>query len=611
MLKRFIIIFLLLLLTAGIVFKITDHKVNTITPAENLQEVVGNLKVEQGQYATSHEAIVSVSGKSLSNFDYKVLVDENLQVLASRKFLEDIIGCAVIEYPSGKIMVEQGNKRIEFELGRNASYADAMALTLASTPEKIDGELYIPFLENAPALGYSCTYTYATNTIDFTQTESRDNLPSRYDLRSEGRVTPVRDQGKYGTCWAFASLGALESMRMPMNKDVFSVNHMSKNNGYQTTLTTGGEHTMSMAYMAAWKGPVLDQDDPYGSNSTNLNADTVGHLQEAIILNDRDLRKIKNAIFKYGGLEACMYFDVSYGNEGTDHYNPETSAYYYDEEAKPNHDVVIVGWDDDFSRENFATKPKHDGAFLCKNSWGTDFGDKGYFYVSYDDAVLGDECIIYSKFGSVNDYDHNYQTDQLGWVGNMGFNSDTAYFSNVYTAKGNEILKAVSFYTTGANTSFTIYVVPEFKNVDSLNDRQKMGSGETRYPGYYTVNLNQDVELSPDQKYAVVVQITTPGMDKPIAIECESEDTKDTVDLTDGEGYVSPLGSVWHRAEESNCNICLKAFTWDRNHLERGGDDPDEECSDEVSISVPGIANRSDADQVKKKHVDSDTDAEK
>lgn len=75
------------------------------------------------------------------------------------------------------------------------------------------------------------------------------------------------------------------------------------------------------------------------------------------------------------------------------------------------------------------------------------------------------------------------ETDQLGWVGNMGFNSDTAYFSNVYTAKGNEILKAVSFYTTGANTSFTIYVVPEFKNVDSLNDRRENGIWRNQISG--------------------------------------------------------------------------------------------------------------------------------
>ena len=48
---------------------------------------------------------------------------------------------------------------------------------------------------------------------------------------------------------------------------------------------------------------------------------------------------------------------------------------------KPNHDVVIIGWDDNYPQENFTTHPEGDGAFICKNSWGEEFGEDGYFLV--------------------------------------------------------------------------------------------------------------------------------------------------------------------------------------------------------------------------------------
>ena len=147
-----------------------------------------------------------------------------------------------------------------------------------------------------------------------------------------------------------------------------------------------------------------------------------------------------------------MSMSDSYGND-SEAYNSKTSSYCYIGNEKANHDVVIVGWDDHYEASNFSTVPEGDGAFICVNSWGEQFGDKGYFYVSYYDSGIGMHNLVYTGIESVNNYDKIYQSDICGWVGQLGYNREYAYFSNVYTAKNDEILSAVGFYATDSGTS--------------------------------------------------------------------------------------------------------------------------------------------------------------
>ena len=89
-------------------------------------------------------------------------------------------------------------------------------------------------------------------------------LPVAYDGRTTGRAPSIKNQGSLGTCWAFASLMALEARLLPNEAYDFSEDHMSLNNGFCIPQSDGGEYTMSMAYLLSWKGPVLEADDPYG-----------------------------------------------------------------------------------------------------------------------------------------------------------------------------------------------------------------------------------------------------------------------------------------------------------------------------------------------------------
>ena len=132
----------------------------------------------------------------------------------------------------------------------------------------------------------------------------------------------------------------------------------------------------------------------------------------------------------------------------------------------------------------------------------------------------------------------------------------------MYKAGKNEELAAVSFYATGAKTTYEVYVVTDFQDEDSLADRKLVASGEVEYAGYYTVDLEQAEKLADGKKFAVVVHITTPDTKYPIAIEYDADSLTDSFDIKDGEGYLSLYGKQWYSAEKDRkCNVCLKAFT--------------------------------------------------
>ena len=135
-------------------------------------------------------------------------------------------------------------------------------------------------------------------------------------------------------------------------------------------------------------------------------------------------------------------------------------------------------------------------------------------------------------------------------------------FANIYTAEEKEELEAVGFYATGENTSYQVYTVTDAEGSSQFGRRRKVASGEVANAGYYTVLLDKTVTLEAGERFAVIVEITTPGAIHPVAIEYSSSDKGLTVDLSDGEGYISYRGSSWERVEaEQNCNVCLKAYT--------------------------------------------------
>ena len=208
-------------------------------------------------------------------------------------------------------------------------------------------------------------------------------LPVRYDLREHTDLGKVRDQGILSTCWAFASLNALtssmpESMRVPL-----SVDHMAQQNSFGLKLEDGGDYTISSAYLLAWQGPVAESEDAYGDGYSPDGLANVCHVQEIQILPEKDMDAIKRAVYENGGVQSSFYIPQNSAGSRAGFYREDTYAYYYNGELEANHDAVIMGWDDAFPKENFVIQPEQDGAFICMNAWGENFGDHGFFYISY------------------------------------------------------------------------------------------------------------------------------------------------------------------------------------------------------------------------------------
>lgn len=509
---------------------------------------------------------VLVDNRKLSNQEHGIYMDDNLNIMIPASVLENSFRCSTHLYEEKKLVLEKRSDVIAFLLNENQVDVNDDKEEITSPMIQKDGEYYVAARTVAENLNFDYNWDIEENqALILDKTEEQSILPLRYDLREKERAPKVKNQGSYGTCWAFAALSAMESALLPEETWEFSPDHMSLQNSFALRQADGGEYTMGMAYLAAWQGPVNEKDDPYGDGKSEEGLQPVKHIQEMQLLEGKDFEKIKEAVFRYGGVQTAIYSALDYPEKQSSYYNSEKFAYCYMGAEKPNHEITIIGWDDSYPKENFKMKVEGDGAFLCLNSWGEDFGEQGVFYVSYYDVNIGVHNVVYTRIEEADNYDHIYQSDLCGWVGQLGYNKDSLYGANVYTAQSKETLRAAGFYATGKETSYELYVVKNFENTDSLENRILVAEGSLMNAGYYTIDFEKECQVEPGEKYAVILHITTPGSVHPIAIEYAADELTEDVDLADGEGYISAGGTKWESTEEKQgCNLCLKVYTDDR-----------------------------------------------
>ncbi len=321
-------------------------------------------------------------------------------------------------------------------------------------------------------------------------------------------------RGSTSTCWAYAALGALSSELLPLEKTAYSVEAMTEHNAFGLPVSRGGDYTMAAAYFLSWDGPRDDRGN------------VKKHVQEIQFFDEDDREAIKWAVYQHGGVSTSIYADVNGSNlEKSSYYSKEDNAYCYRGKEEPNHDVVIIGWDDDYGAEHFPGRVPGDGAFICQNSWGESFGEEGVFYISYYDSNIGTQSAAYTKVENTDNYDTIYQSDLCGWVGSLGYNRERILAANVFEAQETQQIAAAGFYALGKNTTYQVYMVSNFQDVGSLAGRTPMASGAVENKGYYTIPFDYPVTVEKGSRFAVVIMLETRGSTLPMAVEYASDGT--------------------------------------------------------------------------------------
>jgi C1A family cysteine protease len=379
-----------------------------------------------------------------------------------------------------------------------------------------------------------------------------EGLPPSYDLRTYGYVTPVKNQGGCGSCGAFASYGSLESWLLKNAAETwdFSENHLKNYHGFDYTPCEGCSADMSTAYLARWSGPVSEADDPYHDYDDRPSPGGPCRKYLERVLWFFTASDIKNALMTYGGLYVTMYMDSAY-------YNSSQYTYYYNGSNGANHAITLVGWDDN----KVVTGAPGNGAWLLKNSWGTNWGDSGYFWISYYDSVAVQSAVAFCNAVSTLSYVTNYQYDPLGWTSATGYDSTTAWAANIFTATSNEQLKAVGLYAVANNVSYEIYVYDTF-NGNTFSNLLGSVSGTLSNSGYHTVQLASPINLTTGNDFSIVVKFTSPGYNYPVSIETDIAGYSSGANASPGQSYISSDGGGFTDITTyySNTNVCIKAF---------------------------------------------------
>lgn len=430
----------------------------------------------------------------------------------------------------------------------------------------------------------------------------KGSLPSKYNAVSEKIITPVKDQGYNGTCWAFATVSVAETSVIKEFEEYtvdncnFSEAHLAyfsvsdavdplkltsgdktKLNG-TNFLDLGGNLYFSTFTLAKWFGITDESTAPYSKATVSTKySKSLAYSKNEMILENalwipmNDAQTVKQLIMKYGSCAVSYYHDDRFINSN--------AAYYQGIVRTPNHSVTIVGWDDNYSKDKFGSllslyaKPSRNGAWLIKNSYGTSFGKNGYMWLSYEDTSLFYDDAAFLDFTKPSDFDKNYQYD--GTTSSFGgyYTDDQIQGANRFkTVDSSEFLTAVSFYT--AEPEVTCYY-QIYKNANSSTDPtkgtpvyQSPVKCYQKYAGYHTVSLPKAVPLAKGEYFSVVITYVNKG--KEITVLCDEPGYADNYGYVynyatclKGQSFLKEKDGKWEDLYKigNGENLRIKAFT--------------------------------------------------
>lgn len=385
-------------------------------------------------------------------------------------------------------------------------------------------------------------------------------LPSSYDSRVQNVVTPIKNQGRTGCCWAFAAIKSLEAGSIQkgladMAGADYSENHLTwysytpiedfhdplygdyynHNVSDPNVYSLGGNANIAIATLANWWGAAAEEAAPFQGNTQEAvknmaagmrNADESLRLRSDVQLKEANCYdavynpshpdEVKKAVMEYGALDVSIYYPSGNDDEylyPNDEEDPSAYSLYQSEHGPldANHSVTIVGWDDSF--DSFQTPPKGKGAWLIANSYGESSGTDGYFWPSYYDASITE---LYSFEAQAADtYDTNFQYDGAGWSQAYTDTEDIT-LANVFMNEEEtpQQIQAASFYTYDADQEYEIQIYRNLTD-DFPQDGELVADctteGTAEYPGYHTVALRSPIAVAPGERFSVLVTFRANG----------------------------------------------------------------------------------------------------
>jgi len=226
---------------------------------------------------------------------------------------------------------------------------------------------------------------------------SQDNpLPDSFDWRENGILTPVKSQGNCGSCGEFAAVAVLEALIKWKTGEILDLSEQQIVSCVEGCGCNVGCSSLEVMKYIKGNGIALEDEFPYANKDVPCDANVAGEYYfsevHSTVIDKKPLEEriktIKEAVMRYGPVATNMslYDDL-------DRY--QSGLYKYDGKAEEmgGHWIVIVGWKDD------AELPSG-GYWICRNTWGEKWGQKGYFYSAYGDITGVDN--YYFVYGTYN-----------------------------------------------------------------------------------------------------------------------------------------------------------------------------------------------------------------
>ena len=391
------------------------------------------------------------------------------------------------------------------------------------------------------------TYVFSDK-INKEISRSKSTFPSSFNLNTEGYVSSVKDQGLYGHCWTFAAIGSIESRSMMLGFDEADLSEQNMATCHGFEWPEGGNQDIATAYLSRLQGPLLETDDPYHSGSTNFSCSSTGldpqfYVPESRFLpSDPDV--IKYFLMNYGAIAVSYHNDFSLYTA--------TNTFYYGGSEGPNHGVLLVGWDDTKSTNGGP------GAWIIKNSWGSSWGDNGYFYMSYNDTYAIFTPVIYPIRQELNNIDTILMIDDFGEITSYGFGDQNDYALIKYSVSEPYDFNKIGTYIGASNSIIDIEVF-QTKNGNDLEDTlAKKYNIYVEYPGYYTF----DVPFQVSDDFYVKIRYNTPADDYPIPTEIYYGGYA-LADIESDVCWISDEGDEWMAigsGTDAEADLCIRAY---------------------------------------------------